>query len=299
MLTYVLDHGIGRFRCSVHLVVDAYILLMGNPVKGNSLGGFHIALTHAGVIYLYIWSIFSNYKQYVFTSIMMWSLLFLMFVLISCSDSGTTENKVSTVGVSDGVSSSSKPSGFQSAWLGVPGQVSMADIVKMGRPQNKASAMPSHHSVNHLHSSATPLAPSPYDLHSSENHASQVSETEPEVVASQHVHSSDEWPSIEQPPAATVPSILEVPADSELHADPSNVSLDRVNEHINSQLDDDQSAEDGHVETLNGSHVGPASISSRNIQEDGSGGSSLFDNNLYGNMGSYQAHRHAFEHNEG
>ncbi|KAJ9135915.1 hypothetical protein P3X46_033038 [Hevea brasiliensis] len=213
------------------------------------------------------------------------------------SDSLASENKMSTLGLGDGVSSSLQPpSGFQSPWLGVPGQVSMADIVKMGRPHNKASAMPLHHGVNHHHPAAPSLAASNHDLHLSENHVAKMSEidAEPEVSASQHVHSNDEWPSIEQPTASSIPSVLEAPADFELYTDPSNLPLDRVNQHMNSQLDDVQPAEDGHVETLTGNHVGPASVSSRNIQEDSPVASSIFDNNLYGS--SYQPPRHAFEH---
>ncbi|OAY29101.1 uncharacterized protein LOC110601137 isoform X2 [Manihot esculenta] len=212
------------------------------------------------------------------------------------SDSVATENKMSTVGVDDGVSLPLQPPGFQSPWLGVPGQVSMADIVKMGRPHNRASAMPPHHCVNHHHASAPPLAASNNDF--PENHAANMSEinSEPELSASQHVHPDDEWPSIQEPSASTMPSILEAPEDSEVYADQSNFPLDRVNQHMKSELDDVQPAEDGHVETLNGDHVGPASVSSRNIQEDGSVGSSIFDNNLYGNVSSYQPPRHAFEH---
>ncbi|PWS22970.1 hypothetical protein DKP78_15610 [Enterococcus faecium] len=33
-------------------------------------------------------------------------------------------------------------SGFQNSWCGVPGQMSMADIVKMGRPQVRSSSKP-------------------------------------------------------------------------------------------------------------------------------------------------------------
>ncbi|KDP21205.1 hypothetical protein JCGZ_21676 [Jatropha curcas] len=214
------------------------------------------------------------------------------------SDSVATENKMSNAGSGDGISSLQPPSGFQSPWMGVPGQVSMADIVKMGRPSNKTSAMPPHHGVNHHYAAATPLAASNHDLHLSENHAAKMSEinAEPEVSASQYVHSNDDWPSIEQPSATSVPSVLEAPVDSELYADPSNLTLDRVNQHMKSQLDDVQPAEEGHVETLNGNQVGPASVSSRNIQEDASVGSSIFDNNIYGNVSSYQPPRHAFEH---
>ncbi|EEF42715.1 conserved hypothetical protein [Ricinus communis] len=212
------------------------------------------------------------------------------------SDLVAAENKLLTVGASDGVSLSSQPTaGFQSPWVGVPGQVSMADIVKMGRPHNKA--MPPHHSVNHRHPAAPPLTALNHDLHLSENYSAKVSEVnaEPEVTASQLVHANDEWPSIE-PSAVSMPPVLEAPSDSELCTDPSNLPLDRVNQHMQSELDDTQSTEDDHIETFNVNHVGPTSVSSRTIKEDDAVGSSMFESNLYGNMGSYQTHRHAFEH---
>jgi len=70
-----------------------------------------------------------------------WSSLFLMYNFFYCSESVAMENKVSIVGTSNGISSSTQPSGFPSAWLGVPGHVSMADIVKMGRPHGNASTV--------------------------------------------------------------------------------------------------------------------------------------------------------------
>ncbi|XP_050231829.1 uncharacterized protein LOC126680702 isoform X2 [Mercurialis annua] len=213
------------------------------------------------------------------------------------SDHVATENKLSTVGSSDGVSLSSQPPvGFQPAWGGVAGQVSMADIVKMGRPHNKASAVPPHHNINHHHPAPPLMAASNHDFHSSEHHSSKVSETnaEPAVSVNQHAHSNDEWPSIE-PSAASMPSVLEAHSESELYTDPSNLHLDRVNQHMQSQFDDIQPTENDHIETLSGNH-GLPSLSSRNLQDDGSVGSSMFDSNLYGTVGSYQPHRHAFEH---
>ncbi|KAI5571063.1 hypothetical protein BDE02_11G068800 [Populus trichocarpa] len=218
----------------------------------------------------------------------------------SHSDSVAAENKMSTIGAGDGVSSSPQPSPvYQSSWMGVPGQVSMADIVKMGRPQNKASVILPHQSVNHHRAAASLLAASHNDFHSSENYASKVVEitAEPEMATSQHNHSNDEWPSIEQPTAAITSSVRDVPADSELYGDLSNLPLDRGSQHVKSQLDD-QTAEDAHVESFDGNHVGPASVSTRNTQEDGSGGSSLFDNDVYENINSYQSDSLAFENNE-
>ncbi|KAK6284039.1 hypothetical protein POUND7_002991 [Theobroma cacao] len=220
----------------------------------------------------------------------------------SHSEAVVTEHKMSTVGLGDGISLSSQSSGYQSAWLGVPGQVSMADIVKKGRPQNKASAMPNppHQSVNNRHLVVPPLAASHPNLHSPQDHASKVSDVtyEPDVTTNQHVPPSDEWPPIENPSAASVTSVLEAPADAGLYANASNLPLDRTNQHIKSQLEEAPAVDDGPLETLNANHVGSPSISSRNIQEDDSGGSSLFDNNLYKDMNSYQPQRHAFEHDE-
>lgn len=209
------------------------------------------------------------------------------------------ENKMSAGGLGDDffLPSSQSSSAFKSPWLATPGQISMADIVKMGRPQNKAFAASPQPSVNHHHAAGPPPSSSYPELPSSQNHASKGSEINDgrEVAANQR----DEWPSIEQPPAASASSVLEVPPDSEHYVDTSNLPLDRASQHVKSQLDDAQSSEEDDVGDHDENHVGPASVSSRNIHEDDAGGSSLFDNNLYGNVGSYMPHRHAFEHDDG
>ncbi|KAI3744065.1 hypothetical protein L1987_57137 [Smallanthus sonchifolius] len=68
------------------------------------------------------------------------------------TDSIGHENESSTVTAADGASVSQPTSGYQPAWLGGPGQKSMADIVKMGRPQNSnyyTTSNPSQQSINH------------------------------------------------------------------------------------------------------------------------------------------------------
>ncbi|XP_022723967.1 uncharacterized protein LOC111280770 isoform X3 [Durio zibethinus] len=211
----------------------------------------------------------------------------------SHSEVAVTENKMSTVGLGDGVSSSSQPYGYQSAWLGVPGQVSMADIVKMGRPQNKASDMPNppHQSVNNQHLVVPPSAALHPNLHSPQHHASRVSDVtyEPDVTTKNHVSPSDEWPPIENPSAVSVTTFLEAPADSGLYANDSNISLDSSNHHIKSQLEEAQPVDDGPVEIVNGNVVS-SPTSSRKIQEDDSG--------LYKDVNSYKPQRHAIEHDE-
>lgn len=214
------------------------------------------------------------------------------------SDPVTTDNKTWTVGTGDVISSSSQPSsGFQSAWLGVPGQVSMADIVKMGRPHGKVSAMPNPpiHSVNHQNVHVPPSV-SHHNLHLSQDYGSKESEIHNErgVISNEDFAANDEWPSIEQPQAASLSSVVEASAGSELYTNASTLVLDRANQHL---LDDEgQVVEDGPAESSNANQVGHASVSGRNIQEDDSGGASVFDHNLFQDMSSYQAHGHAYEH---
>ncbi|KAJ7947251.1 GBF-interacting protein 1 [Quillaja saponaria] len=201
----------------------------------------------------------------------------------SCSDLLASEKKTFAVGMGDGILSSSQPSGLQSAW-GVPGQVSMADIVKMGRPQGKASAVPnsSSHNVNHQN-----VWEPPAEL---QGHASTVSDSNTDLgtAVSQLVSHDDEWTYIEQPHTSGVSRGVEAHADSELYSDSSN--LDEAEEHGKAHLDD-RLAGDGPVEILNADHVGPASVSARSTQDVDSG----FDGNLYKD---YQHHRHPFENKE-
>ncbi|CAB4276363.1 unnamed protein product [Prunus armeniaca] len=219
----------------------------------------------------------------------------------SYSDSVGTENKISTISTDDAIYSSSQPStGYQSAWVGVPGQVSMADIVKMGRPQAKTSTTPKppNHSGNHHDVVAPSEAAFHHNLHPSQDHVPKVSatHTEPGAAASQYLSPNDEWPLID-PPSVSMSSVLGAPTNSEMYADSSNLPLDRTNQHRISQLDEVQVEEDGSVDAFP-SHNGPTSVSGRHIQEDNSGGASAFDNSLYEDINSYQTQRHAFEENE-
>ncbi|KAL4388797.1 hypothetical protein GQ457_09G003490 [Hibiscus cannabinus] len=217
----------------------------------------------------------------------------------SHSEVVVSEHKLSTVGLGDGLSSSSQPTGYQSAWVGVPGQVSMADIVKMGRPQNKASAVPnpSQQSTSNRHHAVPPSAALHPNL---QDHVSKVSDVtyEPDVSKNQHVSPRDEWPPIENPSAVSATSVLEAPVESGLYANASNLSLGRSNQHLKSQLEEAQAADDGPLETVSSDHVRSPSVSSRNIQEDNSRGSSLYDNDLYKDMNSYEPQGHGFENDE-
>lgn len=220
-----------------------------------------------------------------------------------CSEAVISGHKTSTAGLVDGISSSSQPSGYQSAWLVAPGQVSMADIVKMGRPQNKASVIPNppHQSVNNQHLAVPHSAEVHPNLRSPHGHASKVSDVtyEPDITTNQRSSPSDEWPPIDNPSAVNANPILEAPAESGLFAEASNLPVDKNNPLMKAELEEAQAMDDGPVEIVDGNQVESPSISIRNIQEDDSGDSSLYDNNLHKDANSYQPQRHAFEHDEG
>lgn len=217
-----------------------------------------------------------------------------------CSNNVATENKLLGLGAGDGAISSSQSSfGYQSAW-GAQGQVSMADIVKMGKPQGKSSSMQNTSLQGASSHNSVPFqsAPSLQDFHSSQHQASTVSEPHSGPgIMNQQESLNDEWPSIEPPQASSISSTLESHAVLELHSNPANLSLDGANQHMHQ--DKVQVVESGSVDTSDANHAEHASILSRNIEENNSGGTSVSDSNLYDDMSSYLPHRHTIEHNEG
>ncbi|XP_024963088.1 putative uncharacterized protein DDB_G0277255 isoform X1 [Cynara cardunculus var. scolymus] len=217
------------------------------------------------------------------------------------SGSFGTENKASSFSAADGTATVSQQpsSGYQSAWLGVPGQKSMADIVKMGRPQHKAYSTPiSSQSINQ--SAFIQPSSAHYELHCLEDYASKAPEIHPEhdAAADQYVSPDDEWPSIEQPQSAGVQSILEPYVESELNVGQSNLPFERSNQYGGSQTDEAQEEDESVFEDHTANHVGSASVSSRKLLDDTSGSAPLYNNDLYKNMDSFHPEEHAFEHKE-
>ncbi|ESW31528.1 hypothetical protein PHAVU_002G245500 [Phaseolus vulgaris] len=195
-----------------------------------------------------------------------------------------------SVGVCDGLSSS-QHGGLQSAWGASPGQVSMADIVRMGRPQTKASVPNSSlHSGNHQHVFAPP-ATSQHNLHSLQGHASKVSETNNDqgFDFNSNVEQNDEWPSIEHRSAVCVSSVVDDHPTSEYHTNSSNSAEanQQLKSHVNELV-----AEDDPVE--NPDNAG----SVKSTSEENPESTSAFDGSLYNDMNPYQPHRHPFENNE-
>ncbi|KAI8568265.1 hypothetical protein RHMOL_Rhmol02G0184600 [Rhododendron molle] len=208
------------------------------------------------------------------------------------SDPAASENKATTIGTVNDTLSSSQPPGYHAAWSGVPGQVSMADIVKMGRSHCKASsgANPSQYGINQHHAQTS---------RPSEDNVSKVLELNHELVVGRghHVSSNDDWPLMEQLPAVRVPPVLEQPVASDLHVDASHFSTDIIKQHPQSPKDEFREPEDEGIENINTYRAASASAATRKMLEDNSSGDFLFSG-MYENMASYQTHRSGFEHQE-
>ncbi|KAK4440123.1 GBF-interacting protein 1 [Sesamum alatum] len=201
------------------------------------------------------------------------------------SDGASSESKVSSLSMADAMPSVVQPtSGYQSAWAGVPGQVSMADIVKMGRPQNKVPNAPN---ASHPNVQGPSASASHHNLRFSEDHVPKDPELGNAPV--QHVSTNEEWPSIEKPPVAKVNSIPEHKVVSEQHLEASGVPSDSIN-----QAEEVQETKNDNMENSGANDVGSNALSTRKIPEDDSGGASLFENDLYNNMGSYTQQAHDF-----
>ncbi|KAL1567456.1 hypothetical protein AAHA92_02932 [Salvia divinorum] len=200
------------------------------------------------------------------------------------SDSSATE-KGSLLGAADGMQSVAKTaSGYQSAWGGVPGQVSMADIVRMGKPHNKAS----HHHIQDVPATE----PFPY-LRSTSDHAAKAHSSELSSV--QHAPSTDEWPVEKSAPTNVIP-VPEYTVDPELYPEASGVTDGNGHHYEEEEI---QESEDDDNGNSGGNDLSSVPVPNRKVPENDSGGSSLFDNELYQNMASYQSEDPDYVHHEG
>ncbi|KFK36320.1 hypothetical protein AALP_AA4G107400 [Arabis alpina] len=184
------------------------------------------------------------------------------------SDPVAMDSKTPTIASGGGTSSSQSVSGHQTAWFGAAGQMSMADIVKRGIPDNKSTN--SRKNV---------------DMRSEVNH-------EHESAVNQHVPVKDEWPSIEKPVAASTSSVTVAPTESEVFSGPADFQSSREDQHPKGQLEDTHLSET--VGDLRREHMQPDTVAGGVVQEDYAGVSSEFDDNLY----RHQRQSHPVEHHE-
>ncbi|XP_075497201.1 uncharacterized protein LOC142534151 isoform X2 [Primulina tabacum] len=199
----------------------------------------------------------------------------------------SAKNEVQLLDINEGMPSSAQPtSSCQSTWVGVPGRLSMADIVKMGRPPNKASnaANTTQHNVQ-----VPVVAASHQMLHFSED---QMSKTHDSRVSSiQRVPTYDDWPSIE---TKTIP-VTEYGVDFELHQEAPCVPFDIINRQ--SEADEVKETEDETSKNPGLDDVDSlCNCVRRSIKGDNTRGASEFENDLYEKMSSYQPQGHDSEH---
>ncbi|KAJ8486616.1 hypothetical protein OPV22_019101 [Ensete ventricosum] len=125
------------------------------------------------------------------------------------SNSASMGDTIQAANISDGISMSvQSSSGFQNSWLGKPGHLSMADIVKMGRPQGKPSGMPvvasERYDMAHTEAKQSPTAvlPSESDkITDSFQESTQVSEYSYDIgIAKGQQISHDGWPLVDEQP---------------------------------------------------------------------------------------------------
>ncbi|XP_038987496.1 uncharacterized protein LOC103714980 isoform X2 [Phoenix dactylifera] len=235
------------------------------------------------------------------------------------SDSASMENTIQVTGLSEEMPTPLQPSsGFQHNWLGKPGHVSMADIVKMGRPQGKPCNAPivasdrssttqnaamSHVSHQSVKQSPTTVMPSEPDqkVHSSQNF-SQVTENAHDIgVADGHHASHEDWSLVDEPPAGSGSIVPETSDTSAVYADLSASSTLLVDGvlHVSPHLDEIEVLK-GNVSSggLPAESIRSTAVSDRHIQLDNPGESSHLNDGLLKNMNSFQTQRHAFEQEE-
>uniref|UniRef100_A0A1J3DEU8 GBF-interacting protein 1 N-terminal domain-containing protein n=1 Tax=Noccaea caerulescens TaxID=107243 RepID=A0A1J3DEU8_NOCCA len=158
------------------------------------------------------------------------------------SESVVMEHKLPSVASGDGISTSQSASGHQTAWFGASGQRSMADIVKMGRPQNKTTQQ----NVN---------------MRSEINHAHEGN-------VNQQVPVKDEWPSIEKPQAPSMSSASVAPAESEVFNGQADFQSDRVDQHLQDRLENIHLSENSPAVNIGVDRAQPDSVAGGNVQEE-------------------------------
>ncbi|BFG25642.1 hypothetical protein CerSpe_119160 [Prunus speciosa] len=233
---------------------------------------------------------------------------------MSQQPSSHSDSLSTSIGSGDGATSASvQPSlgNHSTSFRTSSGHLSMAEIVKMGRPPSKGSHISSDTS-SHQDAFATNLCnccvessqtsafmePEMHRCMHSQN-PSRVSEMihKPGDTSGQNAF-HDEWPVIEQPTAASRSSVSS--ANVEIHANQSNLYINDSNMPRDCQSHKVQVSEGNYSsQNLSSDHNAYAFASSRQKMVDASGGRSYCVDDLSSNSSSYDSHRSAYENGEG
>ena len=203
------------------------------------------------------------------------------------------------------IDSSLQPSsGSQSTWVGATsGHVTMADIVRMGRPQSKGSQMPCETSYtpqdavlsnSAIYQMKPSLATSPSQLETYEDlHSSDLNMIRESGKKSSQHDFDNEWPVNEQITASSDIGATMYSNQSYLHSNRANLSS---NCYSNNILVSESNAS---RENLSSDHVNSAQASSKQIFMNDSGGTSEHDDDLCKDTSSPDSYRQIYEHQEG
>jgi len=227
------------------------------------------------------------------------------------------QNITQATAIADGPLPSQPASGFQHNWSRMPGQLSMADIVRMGRPQGKPSSTPVASDTFHAscdaimpimpHQSAmrataiTTPSESAQEFHTSQDPVLQDDERSCDIgTSSGHYNSHDDWSLVGETshesgsthPEISGASICTDPsASSTLLADEANLDRDPL-------LDENQLEEgDANGDCLPTESIRSASISDGQIEVDNSGNSTQSEDGQLNDM-SHHSQIHVFQQNE-
>ncbi|WOL20624.1 hypothetical protein Cni_G29429 [Canna indica] len=231
------------------------------------------------------------------------------------SNSTSMENAIQAATIADvnsiPVQSSS---GFQSSWLGRPGHMSMADIVKRGRPQVKSASIPPmasersytlqnaatsnlpHHDVKQPTTDV--LIEESDEIPESFKELSRVSEISQDlgIADSQHI-SQDGWSLDEQPmeSRSTTPETSGVPA---VYTNKPELVVDRSNLNIDSHLEEIQLSEDSLNVTTLPAESRSTSVADRQKLVDTSLDAVHSNEDLVKSMNPHQSERVELDHHE-
>lgn len=212
---------------------------------------------------------------------------------------------------------------FQNSWLGRPGHVSMADIVKMGRPQSHPSSMPVMASEkSYMAQNADMLKMSPHkpkrspatvlpsDLDEkleSRQESTHVLEISHNVRIAEGQHNvGDQWSLIDGQPMESVSTTPEISGVSTGYANSlelasSSLVDDGTHLHVDPHLEEIHNLEESFNVTIMPaeSKSRSTSVSDRQIQVDTSKGASHINEGLLKSTNSYSSQRLDFDHHEG
>ncbi|CAL9049530.1 unnamed protein product [Musa banksii] len=202
-------------------------------------------------------------------------------------------NVIQSTSITGGLSMPMQSSSvFQNSWLGRPGHVSMADIVKMGRPQTKQS----------------PATVLPSDLDEkleSRQESTHVLEISHNVRIAEGQHNVDDgWSLIDGQPMESVSTTPEMSGVSTGYANSlelasSSLVDDGTHLHVDPHLEEIHNLEESLNVTIMPAESRSTSVSDRQIQVDTSKGASHINEGLLKSTNSYSSQRLDLDHHEG